>query len=287
MLGDDIPADLEKRDNGNRTRLAAPPKGVIDPRGAARFSRMERYEPSARLRPFLDCLWLVEWNLVGHPAVEQRVLPSPHAHLVIGTGVTGLFGVVRGAYARSLSGTGRIVGLRFRVGGLRPLLGRPVATLTDRTVPVETLIGLAPDAAQTAEAAVLAAAGDEAVIRAAESLLEPHLPAPDPVVGEVAGLVAGVRRPDGARRAEALAEEAGMTLRSLQRLFHDYVGVSPKWVIRRYRLQEAAFRLAQGSSINLAELAADLGYFDQAHLARDFARLIGRSPSDYLRSQAI
>jgi AraC-like DNA-binding protein len=56
-------------------------------------------------------------------------------------------------------------------------------------------------------------------------------------------------------------------------------------VIRRYRLQEAARWLAQGQKLHIARLASDLGYFDQAHLARDFGHLFGRSPEDYRRSQ--
>lgn len=76
-----------------------------------------------------------------------------------------------------------------------------------------------------------------------------------------------------------------MSLRGLQRLFCEYVGVSPKWVIQRYRLQDAAVLLASGSSGQLAALAAELGYFDQAHLAQDFRRLFGISPSQYRQSQ--
>ena len=71
-----------------------------------------------------------------------------------------------------------------------------------------------------------------------------------------------------------------------QRLFSDYVGVSPKWVIRRFRLHDAASRLAKDEDVNLTHLAQDLGYSDQAHFTRDFKALVGRSPSDYRRSAA-
>jgi AraC-like DNA-binding protein len=76
---------------------------------------------------------------------------------------------------------------------------------------------------------------------------------------------------------------SGLTERRLQRLFADYVGVSPKWVMRRARLHEAALRVeADGpASVNWAVLAADLGYADQAHLARDFTATLGVSPSRY------
>ena len=66
-------------------------------------------------------------------------------------------------------------------------------------------------------------------------------------------------------------------------MFNDYVGVSPKWVIQRYRLQEAAERLAEGRATSLETLALELGFFDQAHFCRDFKALVGRTPAEYAR----
>jgi AraC-like DNA-binding protein len=59
------------------------------------------------------------------------------------------------------------------------------------------------------------------------------------------------------------------------------VGVSPKWVLQRYRLQEAAERMASGEATDPAELALDLGYFDQAHFGNDFRRYVGIPPAAY------
>jgi AraC-like DNA-binding protein len=74
-------------------------------------------------------------------------------------------------------------------------------------------------------------------------------------------------------------------MRRLQRLFSDYVGVGPKWVIRRYRLHEAAARAADGAGLDLVRLAAELGYADQAHLTRDFTAMVGVPPARYARAQ--
>ena len=71
-----------------------------------------------------------------------------------------------------------------------------------------------------------------------------------------------------------------MSPRTMQRLFRRYVGVSPKWVLQRYRLHEAAERIAAGEQ-DLARLGLDLGYFDQAHFIKDFKSLVGRSPAEY------
>ena len=85
----------------------------------------------------------------------------------------------------------------------------------------------------------------------------------------------------GIVRVEQLVDLAGIRQRALQRLFREYVGVSPKWVIQRYRLFEAAERLASGESEG-ARVAHELGYFDQAHFIRDFKAMVGRSPTAFV-----
>jgi AraC-like DNA-binding protein len=74
---------------------------------------------------------------------------------------------------------------------------------------------------------------------------------------------------------------AGASKRTLERLFREYVGVGPKWVIQRYRLHEAAEFAARCKRQDWAELAARLGYADQAHFIRDFTRFVGQSPTRY------
>ena len=83
---------------------------------------------------------------------------------------------------------------------------------------------------------------------------------------------------------EDLVDRYGMNKRTLQRLFAKYVGVSPKWVIQRYRLHEAAEQLAAGPSVSQSALALDLGYSDQAHFVRDFKTVVGTSPAAYARA---
>ena len=274
-------ADLEKRDNAQRGRLPYPWKGVLDPREAINVS-IDRYEPSPDLMPFLDRIWIMKWEQGGRRAEEQRFLPSPNAHFVIGLGQAMLVGVTRKVHGYALEGTGRVLGLRFRVGGLRPFLTGPVARLTDRRVSASLLTG-GDD--ETVETMISAAKCDEAMISIAEGFLRARVPKSDPMADLACAAVDLARQTDGLLRAEDLADRMGVSLRSLQRLFLQYVGVSPKWVIRRYRLQQAAWRLAQGENEPLSHLAADLGYFDQAHLARDFVALLGCSPSDYRRRQ--
>jgi len=122
---------------------------------------------------------------------------------------------------------------------------------------------------------------DERMVGYAEALLCSVLPEQDPLAEQAAGLVSCITDDPGLRRVGQLSASSGLTVRTLQRLFADYVGVSPKWVMRRARLHEAAERADSGEPVDWALLAADLGYADQAHLTRDFTVTIGVPPTRY------
>jgi AraC-like DNA-binding protein len=245
---------------------------------------LARYEPSATLVPFVDFYWIVRWDLRGQPAHEQTILPHPNVNLGFeGTGA-GIFGVDRKLFTRSLTDQGKALGIRFRPGGFRPFWGAPVSQLTDRVVPAIQVFGLAAEHARK----LIMDIGDDSpeadaeMIARAEDLLCPALPDPDPATDLAASLVELIVSDPVLRRADQLSAVSGLTARSLQRLFADYVGVSPKWVMRRARLHEAAQRADSGEPIDWAELAADLGYADQAHLSRDFTATLGIPPTRYV-----
>jgi AraC-like DNA-binding protein len=87
-------------------------------------------------------------------------------------------------------------------------------------------------------------------------------------------------------RLDQLAAAAGVTPRTLQRLFAEHAGVPVTWVLRRYRILEAAELARTGAGRPWAALAADLGYSDQAHLVRDFRAHLGTTPAAYAARQA-
>ena len=257
-------------------------RGVVAPALAGRMFRMERYLPPPDLAPFIEHVWIVEWDLRGQPPFVQRTLPYPSVHVAFDRVRSGVFGVVTGAFDYTLQGAGKVCGLKFRPGAFRAFLGRPLHTISDQVLPLSAVFGW-DDAA--AVEAVLGAPGDAAMIDAASTLLRTRLriqlPAADPQVERIAAILRTVETTPGLTRVEALAAAAGLGVRSLQQLFGEYVGVSPKWVIRRFRLHEAADRLAQGGDLDLSALALDLGYVDQAHFTSDFRRLVGQAPGRY------
>jgi AraC-like DNA-binding protein len=118
------------------------------------------------------------------------------------------------------------------------------------------------------------------IVGQVQALLESVRPARDPAAEQVAAMVDRIGSDPALRRVDQLAAALELPVRRLQRLFSDYVGVSPKWVMRRARLLEAALAAERGP-VGWAALAADLGYSDQAHLTRDFTRTIGEPPARY------
>ena len=138
----------------------------------------------------------------------------------------------------------------------------------------------------TTDLAHRVAAGDQPRDRVAllTDFLAADWPDPDPTAQLMAGLVETIAGDGGITRVAPVAEQAGLTVRSLQRLFAEYVGAGPKWVIQRCRLQDAAARVAaQDDELDWAALAAELGFADQAHLTRAFTATIGVPPATYAR----
>ncbi|PHV35541.1 AraC family transcriptional regulator [Janthinobacterium sp. BJB312] len=258
------------------------PKGIVDPQAAARRIRLATYPPTGALAPFVEYFWVVEWDRRDCAPETQRVLPYPNAHLVFDLGRTAIHGVVRGAFDRPLSGAGKVLGVRFSPGGLRPFISQPLSSFTDTTIAADALLDM--PAAQ-AEALVLLQADDTAMVAQAQALLLARLPQVDDAALLAARLTAAAAARNGPASVAQLCEKMGIGERRLQRLFANYVGVPPKWVIQRYRLQEAIWRLAQPDAPDLASLAQELGFFDQAHFSRSFAELVGSTPLDYRRSQ--
>jgi transcriptional regulator GlxA family with amidase domain len=79
-------------------------------------------------------------------------------------------------------------------------------------------------------------------------------------------------------RVDALAEALGRSRRHLAKRFAEEVGASPKVAARLIRFEAARARLG---SVPLARLAAEHGYSDQAHLAREFSALGGAPPTEF------
>jgi AraC-like DNA-binding protein len=261
----------------------ASPAAIERPRGVLRGSSAdgafshERFAPDPALAAFVEHFWTVAWDVRGEP-VTSEVLSHPSVHIVFERDSSRVVGVPRGKFTRRLEGRGFVVGIKFRPGWFRPLIDGPVAQLSDRSVALEAVFGART---QALASSVLAAADVAARIAAATAFLRGWLPAPDPLAERAAAIVKRILDDREIRKVDDIARMFRTSPRALQRLFHDYVGVSPKWVLRRYRMHEAIQRMDEGTLVDWTALALELGYFDQAHFCRDFKKLVGRTPTGY------
>lgn len=269
-------------------------RGILAPWLLRQRVHLTRYPPGEALAPVVDRFWAVRWDLPPGTIHRQQVLTHPCANFSVGNadareGATSngpvearLNGVAQRLATRVLAGQGWTVAAMARPGGLGAFITRPAADFTGKVVPLGE--GMAVDDAELIKSMV-AEPGEPARAGLLAAALERAL---DPRRVEAASRVAGVARlaetNRNVRRLADLCDMTGIGPRSLQRMFMEYAGVSPTWVIRRYRLQEAAETVREGARVSWAEVAASLGYADQAHLIRDFRAATGQTPAAYAQS---
>lgn len=265
---------MEIRDEG-----VAPASGLLNQRLSMTHFDLLRLAPPPELEDHIENFWGIVWDLTGKPDYIQHNLPHPSANLVIDPQQqSGLFGVQSGRWTYRLSGRGVAFAAKFHPGALHMALGRPMSELTDIHVSVEMLLGIS-------DAHLEARLGELNDVTGMREILSERLVAVLPPLHEggrlARRLVERVRDNRDVMRVASLAKDAGLSVRALQRLFANEVGVSPKWVIDRYRMLEAVDAINRGELLNLTELAHRLDYFDSAHFNRAFQALAGVAPSKY------
>lgn len=263
-------------------RRAAPlenTRGILQPAAVETTFRLGRHAVALDLAHAVERHWTVAWDLRGREPFTQEILNHPNVNLSFEPGGAFVWGVGTTRTQHPLSGRGWVLGTRFRAGGFRPFVDFPISRLTDRTIPLAEAFGAAD--ADRLERAVRACERTDERIDLVEAFLRERSDGPDARVAEVAAIVTLLLDDPSITRVDELARRCHLSPRTLQRLFSEYVGVSPKWVVQRQRLHTAAERIAERPRQDLAALAADLGYFDQAHFINEFKAVVGRPPAEY------
>ncbi|RBY84087.1 AraC family transcriptional regulator [Blastococcus sp. TF02A-30] len=264
-------------------------RGVLRPAETEQVAALRRDAAvSPALQPFVERYWSVRWDRTGQPPFRSEVLSHPAVNVSVEDGTQPRFGVrppavlVHGVVSRrftiDLTGTGRTTAVKFRPGGYTAFTG--VRAARDTAVPLGRELRVDPAALLRDVLAVDDDADRAAILDAA---LVPHAPGPPAPYVDLQALLDRMVDDRSLVRVEQVAALAGTSVRSLQRLFAGYVGLSPKAVLARYRLQDAAALIDAGAVDDLAGLAASLGWFDQAHFSRDFRAVVGTTPSAYLQ----
>jgi AraC-like DNA-binding protein len=249
--------------------------------------RYREFPPSPDLQQIVECFWTLESS--GGPGAPQRVVPDGHPELILNSGTPfeawesgrwrrqpQLFfaGQIEGPLLLRPSGDARVLGVRFSPHGAAALIGGHMDELAARFTAVRELSPALSPALEDAAASANPVRGVESVLRRAA---RPS----DTLVGE------SVRRlllaPD--TDIAALARDLGISLRQLERRFRAGVGLPPKLFgsMRRFL---RVFRRMEEPGATWVETAIACGYYDQAHLIRDFRRFAGQTPAVLLARDA-
>ena len=253
-------------------------RGMLRRSLAAGAMRHSRRRPAADLACWIAHYWMIRWDLRGCPPYVAENLPHPNVHLIFENQNAVVAGVQTHKFSRVIDGQSQVFGVKFRAGGFRPFYKFAVSTLADRLIPGSRVFG---KDLKALENVAFSSCGEDEKVGAADAFFHARMPKADPAVALSGKLVDLILKETAIKTVSDLARRADMSQRSLQRLFSEYVGASPKWVIRRYRLHELLEKFGSGGKMDWPQVALDLGYFDQAHLINDFKSIVGYSPTEY------
>lgn len=268
---------------------AEPVRGLVRRPAAAPAFDTQRFPAGPELDPWVEHLWTVDWDLGEAPPLDSAVISFPALHLTAEWGRPGevrhgaalpatlVHGTVSRVFRVRLEGAGSVIGARFRPGGATAWTGTDAAQLTDRAVRAADLPASLPHDLHDRLAGLPPAQRADGL----RDVLEAHRPPPGTADEELTALVAAMAADPGLVRVEQVVALSGWSLRTLQRRFRCHLGVPPKWVLARFRLQEAALAIERDPAVDLAALAVRLGWYDQAHLTNDFRRMLGETPGRY------
>lgn len=266
----------------------APQRGLVRRTTTADVFTTRRYPPGAELAPWIAHFWTVTWDRGDAEPLESTVISFPAMHLTVEWGDPGsirhghrlpatlVHGLISRVFTVALAGRGGVAGARFRADGFHAWTGLDAATFTDQVVSASALLGdelgglhrgLGPDTDPA-----------WAVERLRTELCRRR---PGEPPNGIAGVVDRMAADPSLLRVDQVARDVGMSERTMQRRFRREIGIGPKWVLSRFRLQEAALALERDPDVDLAVLAPELGFYDQSHLTNTFVEMLGETPAAY------
>ncbi|MDR7190829.1 AraC-like DNA-binding protein [Microbacterium sp. BE35] len=249
--------------------MTDPTRGVLYPQRLPSFTRLR---PEGEASALAEWFWIPQWELPEGVVSHQPVLGYPAANLVVEPDVVTLWGATTRASERELRRSGWAVGALLKPAAFARLHGAPSELVDAHIVLDEPELQVAVSAAMPDLGAAVAAVSGWLRERVGPPTSDARL----------ANAMADLLMSDPTIvRLDDAAERLRVSVRTLQRLAHRTVGLSPAAMIRRRRLQEAAQRVREDPDAPLSDIAAELGYADQAHLANDFRAVLGFTATDY------
>jgi len=252
--------------------------------------------PRPPLNEFVECFWTLEGDGPSPGAAPERILPDGCVELILNFGERFsehhnnhrelqprhfLVGQMSGPILISPNGTVQLMGIRFHPGGTSPFLRVPMNELTDHIAELGSL-------SSELERELLLASEDlsslSEKISGIESVLIARL-----LRGSfdsfAVSLASRIVHSAGRVSVDQLATDAGISSRQLERRFLREIGIGPKLLGRILRFQQVFWAVERVDS-PWASIAVDCGYYDQAHLIRDFSQFAGQTPAVLLAERS-
>lgn len=259
-----------------------PTRGILREDSPPPFTHV-RLAADERVADLVEFFWSVRWELPDAQTFSQRVLSHPSVHIVCEPGRVYVAGIPSACFIRALKGHGDVFSAKLLPGQVSRLLPGLAKDYTDQERSLEDVLN--PRSVSALHTFIQSTHDLAARVEQLTEFLHAVASPQGPEHLSTALITQWIEEHPEALRIQDVCAAFDMHERALQRLFARHVGVSPKWVIKRYRMHEAAMRLETGHEDSLTELAHALGYFDQAHFTKDFKSLTGETPS-YYRSRS-
>jgi len=237
--------------------------------------------PPAELARWVECAW----SLDSEQAVAGHRVPPDGCVDIVYDRVHGLraIGTMTVEQRFDFAGPAQVAGVRFRPGMAARFLRIPSSELTDASTPLEDLWS---SRARELERKM----DDAASIRDAMGILTGSLPSPGAAPDAVERAIEAVTQASGDAELDSIADQANLSPRQFRRRCLELTGLTPKRLCRVLRFRRACEMATRAARPDWTAIALDAGYFDQAHLIRDFHEFTGVAPmavfSNTLRTSA-
>ncbi|UVI37307.1 helix-turn-helix domain-containing protein [Brevibacterium spongiae] len=251
-----------------------------------------------RLRPFVRRYWAVDWDLPAGEAYQSSTVSESTINLTFEFGTSRRSGtdgpgawvtgpVTQRRFDVAIFGRGGVFGVNFHLGATQAFSGEMPADIRDSTVPaaqwfpaLERDLGLDESFFRQSNEPDIAALAE-----AVESWLLSRRPQMSGGYMKLKHLLGILDDPEVVSLG-MLSARAGVTERTVQRMFSRYCGVGVKKVLARARIIDAVGAIDRGWDGSLADLAVRFGWFDQSHFSADFLNVTGFSPGEYAQRKS-
>lgn len=249
-----------------------------------RAMRYAEYRPGPEFASIVERFWLLEGTAAGPP---DAIIPDGRVELVFHYGgrfwrhlpdrppvrqpASLLVGQMVEPVVLAPEGDTGVAAIRLKPAAVRTFIGLRAHAIAGRFVELDDVCAPTGELRER----LAAAAGDAARIRLLEGWLRRMIRGATRPQMDAA--VSAIVRSGGRAPIDRIAARTGLGVRQIERQFHDEVGLGPKTFARVIRLQAALARIRQGGA--LSDVALACGYYDQAHMARDFRQLAAMSPA--------